>query len=122
MLKKLKNPIFLILIIFLATLTVRIVYNNPPHYIYDWLMGIYAIRLISRTLYEKYQNKHRTSIVTDTVVEVIMVLISVGIILFLIMSQETWMHKLLFLIGETHFLIYSGYIFKEIIQKNRGVN
>lgn len=26
----LKNPNFLILIIFLATLTVRIVYNNPP--------------------------------------------------------------------------------------------
>ncbi|MBU9707601.1 hypothetical protein C1I59_09940 [Paenibacillus polymyxa] len=120
MLTKLKNPIFLILIVFLATLTVRLVYNNPPHYIYDWLMGIYAIRLIGRTLYEKYQNKHRTSIVTDTVVEVIMVMISVGIILFLFMSQETWWHKLLFLIGESYFLIYSGYTFKEIIQKERN--
>lgn len=118
----LKNPIFLILIIFLATLTVRIVYNNPPHYIYDWLMGIYAIRLIGRTLYEKYQNKHRTSNVTDTIVEVIMVMISLGIILFLFMSQETWMHKLLFLIGESYFLIYSGCTFKEIILKNKEVN
>lgn len=36
MLTKLKNPIFLILMIFLATFTVRIVYNNPPDYIYDW--------------------------------------------------------------------------------------
>lgn len=65
MLKKLKNPIFLILIIFLATLIVRIVYNNPPHYIYDWLMGAYAIRLIGRTMYEKYQNNHRTSIIPN---------------------------------------------------------
>lgn len=51
----LKNPIFIILMIFLATLTVRIVYNNPPHYIYDWLIGVYAIRLIGRTMYEKHQ-------------------------------------------------------------------
>ena len=117
-----KNPIFLVLIIFLATLTVRIVYNNPPHYIYDWLMGIYAIRLIGRMLYEKYQIKHRSSNVTDTIVEVIMVMISLGIILFLFMSQETWIHKLLFLIGESYFLVYSSYIFKEIILKNKEVN
>ncbi|AHM63985.1 hypothetical protein PPSQR21_002740 [Paenibacillus polymyxa SQR-21] len=85
-------------------------------------MGIYAIRLIGRMLYEKYQIKHRSSNVTDTIVEVIMVMISLGIILFLIMSQETWIHKLLFLIGESYFLVYSSYIFKEIILKNKEVN
>ncbi len=116
----LKNPIFLILIIFLATLTVRIVYNNPPHYIYDWLMGTYAIRLIGRTMYEKYQNNHRTSIITDMIVELIMLMISFGIILFLFISQETWWHKSLFLIGESYFLIYSGITFKEILKKERN--
>ncbi len=120
MLKKLKNPIFLILIIFLATLTVRIVYNNPPHYIYDWLMGAYAIRLIGRTMYEKYQNNHRTSIITDSIVELIILMISFGIILFLFISQETWRHKSLFLIGESSFLIYSGITFKEILKKGRN--
>ncbi|WP_420540509.1 hypothetical protein ACN92M_25770 (plasmid) [Paenibacillus polymyxa] len=120
MLTKLKNPIFLILMIFLATLTVRIVYNNPPDYIYDWLMGAYAVRLIGRTMYEKYQNSHRTSIIADTIVELIMLMISLEIIIFLFMSQETWWHKSLFLIAESYFLIYSGYTFKEIIQKGRN--
>ncbi|MET3211374.1 UNVERIFIED_CONTAM: hypothetical protein ABIC26_004341 [Paenibacillus sp. PvR008] len=118
----LKNPyysIVLILIAFLATLTLRIVYN-PSHFIYDWLMGTYAIRLIGRTIYEKYQDNQRTSIITDTIVELIMVIISFGVIIFIFVSQETWLHKLLFLIGELYFLIYSGVTFTEIRKKGRN--
>ncbi|KJD37511.1 hypothetical protein QD46_24485 [Paenibacillus polymyxa] len=119
MLKKLQNPIFLICLIFLFFLTWRIIYH-PPHFIYDWLMGSCVIRLIGRKLYEKYQDTYRTSVITDTIVELIMVMISFGIILFLFMSQETWLHKLFFiLVGESTFLIYSGVTFKEILQKNK---
>ncbi|AET58555.1 hypothetical protein HPL003_08960 [Paenibacillus terrae HPL-003] len=112
-------PIILIWVGFLATLTLRIVYH-PSIFIYDWLMGSYAIRLVGRTIYQKYQDNQRTSIITDTIVEVIMVIISFGVIIFIFMSQETWMHKLLFLIGESYFLIYSGITFKEIIKKGRN--
>lgn len=99
-----------------ATLTLRIVYH-PSHFIYDWLMATYAIRLIGRALYEKYQANQRSRIKSDTIVEVIMIIISFGVIIFLFLSQETWMHKLLFLIAELYFLIYSSVTFTEIIKK-----
>jgi hypothetical protein len=119
MLKKPYYSIVLILIAFLATLTLRIVYH-PSHFIYDWLMATYAIRLIGRALYEKYQANQRSRIKSDTIVEVIMIIISFGVIMFLFLSQETWMHKLLFLIAELYFLIYSSVTFTEIIKKGRN--
>lgn len=104
----LKNPYYLtvVLLIWLtASLALRISYDIPKP-LYNWLIATLIIRLIIRAIHATYQKNEKTSRITDVIVELFMIVISLGVIISIFLSKDfLWSDKLIFLIAELYLLI-----------------
>lgn len=104
----LKNPYYLtfVLLIWLtASLALRISYDIPNP-LYNWLLVSLIIRLIIRSIHATYQKNDKTNRITDVIVELFMLVISLGVIISVFLSNDfSWSDKLIFLIVELYLLI-----------------